>query len=302
VAKVVTSVRSSRLLLLGLVLAHLLAISRQVDAGGGRSLLAALLFGALSPLQRLAGGSVRGVVDAWESYFALRGVGEENRRLKERLGELETSLQRLRQDAQEAGGLRELLELRRSLPLATVPAEVVARDGVPWARSLTLDRGSRDGLALNAPVLCPAGVVGRVVEVGPTAARVQLLLAHDSGAGVIIERTRVSGVVSGQVESAGDPAGREGARGNSAELVMKYVPAVADVAAGDVVVTSGMDGIYPKGLLVGRVAALGPASGLFREVLVTPAAEIDRVERVLVGTPLPAPALTQSVRPQEAGK
>jgi rod shape-determining protein MreC len=299
--RLVAGLGSARLLLLGLVLAHLVAISRQVDAGGGRSLLETLLFGALSPLQRLAGGGVRGVVDAWESYVALRGVGEENRRLKERLEELETSLQRMRSQAQEAGSLRELLELRRALPLATVPAEVVARDGVPWSRSLVLDKGSRDGVALNAPVLCPAGVVGRVVEVGPAAARVQLLQAHDSGAGALIERTRVGGVVSGQLEAPGAPASREGSR-NSVELVMKYVPAAADVAPGDVVVTSGTDGIYPGGLRLGQVRWVGPATGLFREVLVTPAAAADRVERVLVAKPVPEPQLAESVRPREAGK
>jgi rod shape-determining protein MreC len=303
VAKGLPGARNTRLLLLGLVLAHLLAISRQVDAGGGRSLLETLLFGALSPFQRLAGGTVRGVLDAWDSYLALRDVGEENRRLKERAGELETSLHRLRKEAQEVGALRALLELKESLGLDTVAAEVVARDGVPWFRSLTLNKGSRDGVALNAAVLCPAGVVGRVVAVGPGAARVQLLLDRDSGAGVMIERTRVTAVVSGRVEFAGDPEPREGGPGNAADLLMKYVPTVADVVPGDVVVTSGMDRIYPKGLLVGRVRSLGPPSGLFREVIVAPAAEVDRVERVLVARGAAPPLeLTESVRPQEAGK
>jgi rod shape-determining protein MreC len=301
VAKVVSNARNGRLLLLGLVLAHLLAISRQVDAGGGRSLLEALLFGALSPLQRLAGGTVRGVVDAWDSYLSLRGVGEENRQLKERVGELELSLRRLSKQAHEAEGLRELLQLRDALSVPSVAAEVVARDGVPWSRSLTLNKGARDGVALNAPVLCPAGVLGRVVELGPNAARVQLLVDRDSGAGVMIERTRTPGVVSGQVEVAGAPEAREG-HGNRGDLVMKYVPAVADVVAGDQVVTSGMDRIYPKGLLVGRVRSPGPPSGLFREVLVAPAADVDRVERVLVAQ-VPAPLeLTESVLRREPGK
>jgi len=113
--------------------------------------------------------------------------------------------------------------------------------------------------------------VGRITAVGPHAARVQVLVDRDSGVGVLVERTRAMGVVSGQVPDA-----------KTTELVVKYVSAIADVAVGDVVVTSGLDRVFPKGLLVGRVASIGQPSGLFREIRVAPSARFDSIEEVLV--------------------
>jgi rod shape-determining protein MreC len=151
-------------------------------------------------------------------------------------------------------------------------AEVIAREGMPWFRSITINKGREAGVALDAPVLSPTGVVGRVISVGPRAARVQLLQDRDSGAGVLIERSRVKGVVSGQVGFA---------ESSSGDLVMKYVPEAADVVVGDVVVTSGQDRIYRKGLVVGRVHFVSPGS-LFKEVLVEPSARFEKLEEVLV--------------------
>jgi rod shape-determining protein MreC len=137
-------------------------------------------------------------------------------------------------------------------------------------------------------VLSPTGVVGRVVAVGPRASRVQLLLDRDSGVAAMIERSRVAGVVCGQVAFAdqGKP-----------DLVMKYVSSLSDVAVGDRVLSSGLDRIYPKGLVIGRVRSVGAGAGLFREVLVTPSAGFDRLEEVLVvRDPPEQPALTEAIR------
>ena len=263
----------SRLLLVGLVLAHLIVISHQVDGGGGVSLLQRGLLGALSPLQRGVGAAVGGVGEAWKGWAFHRETYEQNRRLEGRVRQLETELQARSFQAQEAGRLRELLGLRQAVPIDTIPAQVVGRDGVPWFRTLTLDRGEADGITLNAPVMSPTGVVGRVFAVGPHAARVQVLLDRDGAAGVLVERSRVPGVVSGQVSS--QAAGAE-------DLVLKYVPERSDVVVGDVVVTSGIDRIYPKGLVVGRVRFVGKGSGLFRDIRVEPSARFERLEEVLV--------------------
>ncbi|HEX9186964.1 MAG TPA: rod shape-determining protein MreC [Vicinamibacteria bacterium] len=265
--------RRSRFLLVGLVLAHLAAISHQVDGGGGLSLLQRGIFGAFSPLQRAMGFVVDGAGELWRGWAFHRETYEENRRLEERVRRLETDLQARTAKAEEAGRLRELLSLRETIPLQTLAAQVVARDGVPWFRSLTIDKGEADGVALDAPVVSATGVVGRVFAVGARAARVQVLLDRDGGAGVLVERSRVPGVVSGQV--SGETAGAE-------DLVLKYVPERADVTVGDVVVTSGTDRIYPKGLVVGRVRSVGKGSGLFREIRVEPSARFDRLEEVLV--------------------
>jgi rod shape-determining protein MreC len=159
---------------------------------------------------------------------------------------------------------------------------------VPWFRTLTIDRGRDAGVALEAAVISPTGVLGRVIAVGPRAAKVQLLQDRESGAGVVVERSRVAGVVSGQLGFA--DAG-------PTDLVMKYVPSLADVVVGDLVVTSGMDRIYPKGLVVGTVRVVGPGSGLFKEILVMPAARPDQIEEVLVVKVVEAPPVfDQSVK------
>jgi rod shape-determining protein MreC len=284
----VIDARKSRVLLVVLVLVHLVVISHQVDAGGGASLLQRVVFSLLSPLQSGVAGVLRGVSAAWAGYVDLRGVHEKNRRLEERLREVETLLQEKQHAAREAERLRELLDLRPTLPLETIVAEVVTRDGVPWFRTITVDKGREQGVALDAPVISPTGVLGRVIAVGPHAAKVQLLLDRDSGAGVLIERTRVNGVVAGQVGFTDAGA---------TDLVMKYVPELADVKVGDEVVTSGLDRIYPKGLFVGRVSSVGRGVGLFKEILVTPSARFDRIEEVLVVvSSREKPVLTERVR------
>jgi rod shape-determining protein MreC len=265
--------RRSRFLLVGLILAHLTAISHQVDGGSGASLLQRALLSVVSPLQRLVGGTAFAVSELWRGWAFHRATYAENRALRERVRTLETELQQRAHRAQESARLRELLSLQQAVPLDTLAAQVVGRDGVPWFRSLTLDKGERDGVRLDAAVISATGVVGRVFAVGPHAARVQVLLDRDSGAAALVERSRVSGVVSGQLRAT--ESGVE-------DLAFKYVSERADVVVGDVVVTSGLDRIFPKGLVIGRVRLVGDVTGLFREVRVEPSARFDRLEEVLV--------------------
>jgi rod shape-determining protein MreC len=281
----VLDARKNRLLLGAFVVSHLVVISQQVDAGGGTSLLERTVLDVLSPLQRAAASGLRGVAALWHGYVGLRGSRQESEKLAERVASLEAELQETRQQVEESSRLREVLELKKVLPLDTVAAEVVARDGIPWFRTLTLNRGREAGIDLNAAVLSPTGVVGRVVAVGSRVARVQLIVDRDSGVGAILERSRAPGVVSGD------------ASGKSGSLTMKYVSTLADVAAGDRVVTSGLDRIYPKGLVLGRVESVSPPVGLFKDVRVTPSARFDLLETVLVVRGAPEEgSLTESVR------
>ena len=283
----VIETRKSRLLLVGLVLAHLVAISKQVERGG-TSLLGQGLFAFVAPFQALITGGVRGVSGAWSGYVDLRRVHEQNRALQERVRGLETHLQQREEQAREAERLREILQLRRDLPWATVAAEVIAREGAPWSRTITLDKGSAEDVRLNAAVISATGVVGRVIALGPHASRVQLILDGQAGVGVRIERSRVTGVL---VAQPGMPTASIG------DLVLKYVPSLGDVVVGDVVVTSGLDRLYPPGLVVGRVRSAARGSGLFREILVTPSAQFNTLEEVMVvRTPPPDDGMTQGVR------
>lgn len=283
----VIETRKTRLLLVGLVLAHLVAISKQVERGG-QSLLVGGLFAVAAPFQAAITGAIRGVSGGWSGYVDLRRVHEENARLQERIAFMERQLQEKQELAREAERLREILQLRKDLPLDTVAAEVIAREGTAWSRTITLDKGSSEGVRLNAAVISATGVVGRVIAVGPRASRVQLILDGQAGVGVRIERSRVTGILVGQ------PGMSTGATG---DLVMKYVPSLADVVVADVVVTSGLDRLYPAGLVVGRVRSVTRGAGLFKEILVTPSAQFNTVEEVMVvRAPLTDDTVTQGVR------
>ncbi len=265
--------RRSRLLLGALVMVHLVVISRQVDAGGGVSLLEKSVLALLHPFQVVVASSVGGVSSLWTNWIDLRSVRAENARLRTALETLDARLQERQSAALEAQRLRALLDLRAQTLPPALAARVVARAGLPWYRTLAIDKGSESGVALNAPVIGAAGVVGRVIAVAPGVSKVQVLLDQHAGVGVLIERSRVSGIVSGQLGSADAAAPL---------LALEYVPARADVVVGDLVLTSGLDRLFPKGLRVGQVSLVQPGSGLFQEILVTPATAFERIEEVLV--------------------
>jgi rod shape-determining protein MreC len=179
--------------------------------------------------------------------------------------------------AQRSANLAALLDLRTRVNLPTVAAEVIGGDAIPGLHTVTINRGAADGVHTDAAVISPAGVVGRVVgAVAPHAARVQLLISPNAGAGVMIERTRAGGVVVSGGE--GQP------------LALDYVSNLSDVKPGDLVVTAGTDGIYPKGFPVGRVETVKDGAGLYKDIRVRPVVDFSNVEEVLVilGPPPPA--------------
>jgi rod shape-determining protein MreC len=168
----------------------------------------------------------------------------------------------------------QLLELRDRTALETAAAEVIAAGATPDFRTLTIDKGAGDGIAADMAVIAPAGVVGRVVVPSGGAAKVQLLIDRNAAAGAIVERSRAQGLVVGTGED---------------RLRMDYVSETADVAVGDTIVTSGIDGIYPKGFVIGRVEAVEKSGGGYKEIAVRPAVDFTSLEEVLVVlTPSPA--------------
>ena len=184
-------------------------------------------------------------------------------------------LQEERAQAKRTDGLRQLLELRQRSGLDTVAAEIIAAGADPEFRDMTIDKGSSDGLQPDMAVISPAGVVGRVILPSSRAAKVQMLIDRNAAAGAMIERTRAQGIVVGQGDS----------------LRMDYVPGTADVKQGDLVVTSGIDRIYPKGFVIGTVESVDRGLGTYHEITVRPSVDFSRLEEVLVVlTPPPAKA------------
>ncbi len=255
------------------ILLHVVLISAQVNTASGLPVLQVVTFGSFSEVQRATMALIDGVRGLWSGYVALQQVQEENAALKQELQNLQVRFQQERAEAQRTDNLRQLLELRDRANLETVAAEVIAGPASPDFRTVTIDKGSSDGLATDMAVISPAGVVGRVILSSGRAAKVQLLIDSNAAAGVLIERTRVQGIVMGMSDGV---------------LRLQYVPGTADVKTGDLVVTSGIDGIYPKGFVIGTVDHADRGAGAYLEISVRAAVDFARLEEVLIVKSVPA--------------
>ena len=248
---------------------HFILISAQAGGGLHGSPLENVAFRAFAEMQRLLTSARGAVSHSWSHYVGLRDVHERNDALAVTVADLQLLLQEQRALAQQASGLQELLGLRRAVELRTVGARVIATAATPYVRTVTVDRGAEDGVHANDAVIAPAGVVGRIVGTpSRRASRVQLLVDHLAAAGARVERTRVSGIVTGSDDGT--------------DLRMEYVSHLEDVKAGDRVVTSGTDGIYPPGFVIGTVGVVAPGPELDLAIRIVPAVRFSRLEDVLV--------------------
>ncbi len=259
--------RKPFLLLLVLLTLNLILMSSRVRGSGRGPLLEDAILGVASPILKAASWIAGGTADAWQSYVDLRGVARENARLHEEVARLAPKANEAEEARRELERLRQLLDLRGEVEARTLAARVVALGSLGGARTLDLDRGRRDGLQVNQPVITPRGVVGRVIEAAPGIGKVQLILDPNSAVAALVQRTRVQGMVVGE--------GDRGCR-------LDYVSELANVEVGDVVVTSGLDEIYPKGYLIGVVSAIEEGEGLTKIVKVRPEVDFRRLEEVLV--------------------
>ena len=256
-------------LVLAVVLGHVILISAQVNVRQEGNFLQVVSFSALAGIEEIISFGTNAVGTAWSRYVFLRDAEEENAVLRESIDQLELRLQQQNALARRARSLQRLLELRNSVELLTLSAQVIAVDATPWFRTFTVDRGTGDGVRQDLAVIAPSGVVGRVVGTpGPRAAKVQLLIDRNAAAGALIERTRAAGVVTG-------------VDGQSL-LRMDYVSNLEDVQIDDAVVTSGTDGIYPKGFVIGTVADVRRGDDLYKSILVAPVVEFGNLEDVLI--------------------
>jgi rod shape-determining protein MreC len=266
-------------LFMAVMLAHVLLISAQVNSKTGVPVLESVTFGVFSELQRGLSGGISGVRGLWSGYIGLRHVKTENDELKRQLAAAQITVQEQRAQADRARGLERLLGMREQLPLQTTAADIIGAAAMPDFRTVTIDKGSRDGLQRDMAVIAPSGVVGRVVVPSARSAKVQLLIDRNAAAGALIERSRAQGVVVG----SGDE-----------RMHLDYVSEVADVVAGDVVVTSGIDGIFPKGFVIGRVEAVEKSGGAYKRITVMPSVDFRSLEEVLVVlTPMPVKDATE---------
>src|ERR1700733_13485570 len=209
------------------------------------------------------------VSNLWRNYFYLRGVRQENRDLKLQIERLRIEQARLNQDAEQARRLQLLLGFKEQFISKTLAAQVIGSSGSEQSRSIYIDKGSRDGIKKDMAVITAEGVVGKVLRVFRTTSQVLLVNDQTSGVGAILEKSRLQGVLRGTALG---------------EVVLEKVMSDESVQPGERVVTSGGDQIFPKGLPVGTVTKVSPGPDLFLNIRVKPAADVSRLEEVLVIT------------------
>lgn len=254
-------------LFIAVVLGHIILISAQVNSSAGVPLLEVVTFGAFAEVQRGAAGLTGNIRDAWSGYGNLRGVRAENEALKRQLSDLQVQFQQERARAVRVEQLEKLLGFQREQRVDTIAAGVIGASASLDFRGITIDRGTTHAVHANMAVIAPGGLVGRVVTPTAHASKVQLMIDQNAAAGALVERTRAQGIVVGTgVEM----------------LRMNFVPVTADVKAGDAVVTSGVDGLYPKGFVIGKVEQVDNGNGIYKNIRVRPSVEFNRLEDVLV--------------------
>lgn len=257
-------------ILLAVLLVSLLLLTVQTR-GGGTGRAGELVTIAVTPVQSLLVRIHRGALNLWANYVDWKSVRRDNATLREENEHLRVQALQAGETREENARLRRLLVLKDRLPLATLAGEVIGREAGGWVRSLTVNRGRGDGISQQTPVIVPDGLVGRVVQVHRAAAVIQLLNDPASTVGAVVQRTRTAGLVEG--DAGGTVRFKFMARDG------------ASVAPGDLVVTSGLGTLFPKGLPVGRVVKIeDKGSALFHFAVLAPAVDFSRVEEVLLVT------------------
>ncbi len=257
---------------------------RHPEAGSVR-LIRVWVVTVITPFEKALVSSSHWVRNLWASYVDLRGVAQENREKNAEIERLKLSQAQLSEEARQARRLQVLLDFKQQSALETVAARVIGTGGSEQSRLLYLDKGSNDGIRPDMPVITPDGVVGKTREVYAGTTQVLVINDANSGLGAALEVSRLQGILRGT------PAG---------DTVLLYVMKDEKVSPGDRLVTSGGDRVFPKGLPVGTVIEVKPGSDLFYSIRVKPAANLGRLEEVLVVTRAPHPQTDEGQAPMRA--
>ena len=227
-----------------------------------------LVIEIIAPFQKFVKETVNITEGIWLRYFALADVREENSRLRGEIDSLRMENNRYRELLATHGRLQELLQFTKTLNWPVMAAQVIGRDPTGWFKSVIIDKGKKSGLKVNMPVVNARGVVGRLVSVSPRYAKALLIIDQNSAVDCIIQRSREKGIVKGVSEKV---------------CKLDYVVKTSDVVVGDMVVTSGLGRVYPKGLPVGRVTEVVDIPGeLFKAIKVEPLVDFAKLEELLV--------------------
>jgi rod shape-determining protein MreC len=260
--------RRGTLIIIALALIAVIIVSFQIGGHYGGDALHRFGLMGLSPFQRCFHWIVDSASSVFRNYIFLVDLKKENDRLQEEVHNLKQENADLKESAQAAERLQRLLLFKERVPTPMISAEVVAYSSSPLFRSIVINKGERDGLRKGMPVVNWEGVIGRVIRTSPHSSVVLLIVDRNSSVDSLVQRTRTEGIVEG---------------GGGAQCYLRYVPRTEDIEVGDHIITSGLEGIFPKGLSMGDVTRVEKKEyGLFQEVEVTPSAHFSRLEEVLI--------------------
>jgi rod shape-determining protein MreC len=273
------------IVLVGVLFAQVLGLAVQVKRTSDSEptrLIRVWAVGTIAPLEKALAWVQTSSSDLWHNYFYLRGVRAENRRLKGQLERMSIDQARMSQDADQARRLQALLSFKEQFISQTMAAQVIGASGSELSRSVYIDKGEKDHIKTDMAVITADGIVGKVLRVYRSTSQVLLINDQTSGVGALLDKTRLQGILRGT--SAG-------------EAVLEKVMSDETVPAGELVLTSGGDGVFPKGLLVGRVTKVSAGNDLFLNIHVRPAADLSKLEEVLVVTKIDE----RQTEPDQAG-
>ncbi|MHB8772849.1 MAG: rod shape-determining protein MreC [Syntrophales bacterium] len=220
-----------------------------------------------APVERAINISLKGLHDVWKRYLFLVGLEEENRLLRRENAVLEERLNQFREGYREGMRLRSLLALQEGFPYRTVAARVIDSNRSSLFKTLLINKGTSEGLRVGLAVLSAQGVVGRIIETSWHASRVLLMIDENSNIDALIQRSRAQGILQGAGTAGGN---------------LKYISRTEEVLPGDVVLSSGLAGVFPKGLLLGAVTGVSrKEGGLFQKIDVAPAVDFGKLEEVM---------------------
>jgi rod shape-determining protein MreC len=261
-------VKIRAIVLLGTVVAVclvLLTLQMRGQIAGASDTLAVIT----TPVQRALARVNRTTVGVWSTYREWKNVRAENHRLRDEAQRLRVEALRVTETVEENQRLRRLLALKEAMPLATLSGEIIAREWGGWVRSLTVNRGRADHVTRLTAVIAPDGLIGRVVDVRPGASIIQVLTDPASTVGAHVVRNRTQGIVEG------DPRGT---------IRFKFMARDGSgIQVGDLIVTSGAGGLFPRGIPVGRVRTIDDrGSALFHYANLSPAVDFARIDEVLL--------------------
>lgn len=264
-----SSMRIKQILIWGfLLLLALIFLSTNVERSQSWNPLAGVLIEILAPVQKAVKGSVNFTTGLWSKYIGLINTHDENIRLEKENEQLMMENSRYRELLSTHKRLQELLNFKESTVETVLAAQVIGRDPTGWFRSIIIDKGENDGIKENMSVVNAKGVVGQIVSVSYNYSKVLLLIDQNSAVDCIIERSRDSGIVKGV---------------SPKECTFDYVLKASDVRVGDLVITSGLDRVYPKGNYVGKVTEVEDSPGeLYKKVKLKPSVDFSKLEEVLV--------------------